>query len=83
MRERDVVAQERWRISVDRDVCQGTGMCSSVAGRYFELSGGYSRALADEVDPDQDIVDAAEGCPVEAILVTAADDGRTIAPEPY
>lgn len=77
------MTEERWRISVDKNVCQSTGMCVSLAPRYFELRDGYSEPLAEEVDPDEDVVEAAENCPVEAIKVTAAGDGRLIAPEPY
>ena len=77
------MANERWRIGVDQDVCQGTGMCVSMAPRHFELTGRHASPLAAEVDPDDDVVDAAENCPVEAILVTSARDGRVIAPEPY
>lgn len=77
------MSDERWRISVDRDVCQGTGMCTSMAAKHFQLVGGHSSPIEEEVDADDDVVDAAESCPVEAILVTAAGDGRVIAPEPY
>jgi ferredoxin len=78
-----IVSDERWRISVDQDVCQGTGMCTSVASRFFELRSGYSEPLDDEVEPDDDVVDAAEGCPVEAIRVVSLTDGRVVAPETY
>lgn len=74
---------ERWRISVDQNVCQGTGLCSSVASRYFELRSGYSHPIKPEVEPDDDVIDAAEGCPVEAILVVSTSDDRVVAPEPY
>ena len=74
---------ERWRISVDQNVCQGTGLCSSVASRYFELRSGRSHPINPEVDPDDDVTDAAEGCPVEAILVKSTKDDRVVAPEPY
>jgi ferredoxin len=77
------VSDERWRISVDENVCQATGMCTSVAGRYFELRGGHSVPTEGEVDPDEDVIDAAEGCPVEAIRVVSVADGRVVAPEPY
>jgi ferredoxin len=77
------VADERWRISVNRDLCQGTGMCASMAPKHFQLTGGLSAPVESEIDPEDDVVDAAESCPVEAILVAAADDGRVIAPEPY
>jgi ferredoxin len=58
-------------------------MCVTVAARHFELRGGFSEPLADEIEPDDDVIDAAENCPVEAIRVTAVEDGRLIAPEPY
>ena len=77
------MTEERWRVNVDQNLCQSTGMCVTVAARYFELRGGYSEPLADEVDPNDDVVEAAENCPVEAIKVTSAADGRVIAPEPY
>jgi ferredoxin len=77
------VSDERWRISVDQDVCQGTGLCASVAAKFFELRDGYSEPIEDEVEPDEDVVDAAEGCPVEAIRVVSLADGRVVAPEPY
>ncbi len=76
------MAEERWRIGVDRNVCQSTGMCVSLASRYFALRGSCSEPLAEEVDPDDDVIEAAENCPVEAILVTSTADGRVVAPEP-
>jgi ferredoxin len=74
---------ERWRITVDQNVCQGTGLCSSVAPKHFELRSGLSHPIDPEVEPHDDVIDAAEGCPVEAILVVSASDDRVIAPEPY
>ena len=82
MREGRAV-DERWRISVDENVCQATGLCSSVASKFFELRGGHSEPIEEVVAPDDDVIDAAEGCPVEAILVVSNDDGRVVAPEPY
>jgi ferredoxin len=79
----DTVVDERWRITVDQGACQGTGLCSSVASKFFELRGGRSEPIESEVDAHEDVIDAAEGCPVEAILVVSAGDGRVIAPEPY
>ena len=77
------MAEQRWRISVDRNVCQSTAMCVSVAERFFELRGGYSTPIEPEVDPDEDVVEAAESCPLEAIKVHSVTDGHQIAPEPY
>lgn len=77
------MSEERWRISVDRGACQGTGMCSSIASGHFRLHEGYSEPIEEEVEPDDEVVDAAENCPLEAIMVTSTADGRVVAPEPY
>lgn len=58
-------------------------MCSSIAAQHFRLREGYSEPIHEEAEASDDIIDAAESCPVEAILVTSTDDGRVIAPEPY
>lgn len=77
------VTDERWRISVDHQKCQGTAMCAALAPAYFEVRDGLSEPIGGEVEPDEDVRDAAEQCPLEAIMVTSAEDGRLVAPEPY
>jgi ferredoxin len=58
-------------------------MCVSVAERFFELRDGHAAPVEPEIDPDEDVVEAAENCPVEAIRVHAVADNRLIAPEEY
>ncbi|MEO6082137.1 MAG: ferredoxin [Umezawaea sp.] len=70
----------KWQVQVDREVCIGTGMCASSAVAYFRLENGKSKAVQDHVEPDELVVDAAESCPMEAILVRDGD-GVVIAPE--
>jgi ferredoxin len=70
----------RWRIEVDRDSCIGSGMCTGSAPAYFRLVDGKSVPVRDEVDADETVVDAAESCPMEAILVRDATTGDTVAP---
>ena len=69
-----------WTIEVDRSMCLGTGMCTSIAPDHFRLEGGTSTPVKAEVDPDDAVVDAAESCPMEAILVRSAD-GTVLAPQ--
>jgi ferredoxin len=70
----------KWQVEVDRGACIGTGMCAAGASAYFRLEDGRSTAVQDFVEPDELVVDAAESCPVEAILVRDGD-GAVIAPE--
>ncbi|GEB50238.1 MULTISPECIES: ferredoxin [Streptomyces] len=72
---------ERWRIEVDRDVCIGSGMCAATAPDGFRLdSARRSRPLAGERDPDEQVLTAAENCPVEAITITLAGTGEEVFP---
>ena len=70
-----------WSIAVDDQTCIGSGMCAGVAPDHFELLDGYSRARSGPVEPSDDLVEAAESCPVEAILVKDVDTGKVVAPE--
>ncbi|MEB3367953.1 ferredoxin [Saccharopolyspora mangrovi] len=70
-----------WSIEIDANTCIGSGMCAGVAPDHFDLVDGYSTALKDQVEPADEVVDAAESCPVEAILVKEVGTGKVIAPE--
>lgn len=70
-----------WSIEIDANTCIGSGMCAGVAPDHFELVDGYASAKEDRVEPADAVVDAAESCPVEAILVKDVETDRMIAPE--
>jgi ferredoxin len=71
---------ETWKVNVDRDACLGSGVCAGTAPRHFRLDGGRSRALREDIEPDDVVIDAADTCPAEAITVYD-DTGRRIAPD--
>ncbi|KAB7833782.1 ferredoxin [Streptomyces mobaraensis] len=71
----------RWRIEVDRNVCAGTGLCLGTASRHMRLDNGRARPVAEVVDPDPSVADAADTCPMEAITVRDAATGEVLAPE--
>ena len=75
------VVSGEWRVSVDPHRCIGSGICAGTAPEHFQLVDGHSTPLADLVAPAEQVTDAAESCPVEAILVRDAADDRLIAPE--
>ena len=70
-----------WRIAVDRDACLGSGVCAATALRHFRLDEGRSRAIHEDIEPDDVVLDAAETCPAEAITVYDAA-GHRLAPDP-
>jgi ferredoxin len=69
----------RYRITVDRSVCQGTGLCAGVASAFFALDGTQrSTPLREVVDADDAVLDAAECCPTEAITVVDAETNEPV-----
>jgi ferredoxin len=75
------VTDARWRISVDRDTCIGSAVCAGTLPDRFRLVDDKSQPVADEIDPDDDVIGVAESCPMEAITVTNAATGEVLAPE--
>ncbi|WP_327297936.1 MULTISPECIES: ferredoxin [unclassified Streptomyces] len=72
---------DRWRVEVDRSVCIGSGMCVNHAPDGFALdSARQSRPRSPETDANEKVLAAAEGCPVEAIMITLLESGETVFP---
>ncbi|MEV8586524.1 ferredoxin [Streptomyces sp. NPDC051180] len=72
---------DRWHVEVDRGVCIGSGMCVNHAPAGFRLdTARQSHPVETEADAGERLLAAAEGCPVEAILITLADGGEPVYP---
>ncbi|MFD7609596.1 ferredoxin [Streptomyces sp. NPDC059828] len=72
---------DRWHVEVDRGVCIGSGMCVSHAPGGFRLdSARQSHPAEPDTDANEGLLAAAEGCPVEAILITLSDTGEPVFP---
>lgn len=72
---------DRWHVEVDREVCIGSGMCVNHAPAGFTLdSARQSHPSAPETDANEPVLTAAEGCPVEAIAITLAENGEAVFP---
>jgi ferredoxin len=70
------VADQNWRVDVDRDACMGSGMCIVYAPRSFEHDD-ETKAVFQQ--PPGDALDAVrtaiEACPTRA-LTLIEDDGK-------
>ncbi|ORT56544.1 ferredoxin [Streptomyces sp. CB03238] len=75
------MSEKRWSVDADRAACAGSGMCVGTAPEHFRMEDGKALALAETVDPDDAVIDAAEVCPVEAITVRELATGKVLAPE--
>lgn len=73
---------KRYEVEVRPDVCTATQMCVSIDPDDFEFDGaaGVSRARRSPVEATDDVMEAAENCPVEAIVVRDAESGEQLFP---
>ena len=58
------------RIEVNRETCEGLGMCEAMAHEYFELDDDDTMTVLDETPPESDrpkVHAAVEACPVMAL----------------
>jgi ferredoxin len=69
----------RWLVSVDHNMCAGSGTCTGIAPKRFRMGAGSQSEPIDElIEPDDDVLDAAESCPAAAITVRDADTGEIL-----
>jgi len=76
----EVSAANRIALEVDRTLCFGFGDCVDTAPAVFALDD-EQKAIVLDVDaaPVDEIVEAAQNCPVDAIIVLG-EDGEQIYP---
>ena len=69
------------RITVDHDVCVGNDLCTNIATNVFALNEDIqSEVVNPEGDSEEKVLEAAENCPVSAIMVEDAETGETLFP---
>ena len=69
----------RWKISVDKNVCICSAMCVAIApGRFVLDKRQRSDPVEAEIDPDEQVRDAAASCPSEAISLVEAGTGQSV-----
>ncbi|MEU4032863.1 ferredoxin [Streptomyces collinus] len=72
---------DRWHVEVDRSVCIGSAQCLHHAPDGFRLdTGRQSHPVEPEADAGEQLLAAAESCPVEAITLTLAVSGEPVFP---
>ncbi len=68
------------RTRIDRDVCIGAAMCVATAPDVYELDDeGLARAVDPEPGDDDLLWEAAQACPVQAVILED-DDGKRVYP---
>ena len=68
-------------ITVNHDLCVGNSMCETIAPKVFILNDDRQSEVADAAaDTLENIMEAAENCPVSAITVVDDETGETLFP---
>ena len=76
----DISTRNRIAIEVDRALCYGFGDCVDSLPAVFALDGEDTAIVLDvDAAPVDDILEAAQNCPVDAIIVTG-EDGEQLYP---
>ncbi len=69
------------RVTVDHNVCVGQRSCENCAPNTFFINeAGQSEVKDPNGDPEEKVLEAAEQCPVSAILVEDAETGERLFP---
>jgi ferredoxin len=66
-------APARWRLEIDTERCQGSGVCVGLAPEYFSFGPDRKSRVRRPLVADEDIAAAAECCPAEAIILTGLE----------
>ncbi|GAA2022759.1 hypothetical protein GCM10009839_20290 [Catenulispora yoronensis] len=73
--------ETKWQVTVDKDLCIGSGGCVLRAPDGFELDAARQSCARHEVMASSDaVLDAAENCPVEAISIVEEGSGTVVFP---
>ena len=69
------------RVRVDHNLCVGNAMCETFAPNVFRLNEDrQSEAVNPAGDSEEKILEAAENCPMSAIIVEDAETGEQLFP---
>jgi ferredoxin len=76
------MASQRLRVAVDEKACVGSRLCQMAAPEVFVVKDGdgYATVLQAEPAATEEVWDAIEGCPREAIAAQDADTGEQLFP---
>jgi ferredoxin len=60
------------KVRIDEDLCTGCELCAASVPEVFEMGDDVATVISPDVPPELEdaVKEAAEDCPVEAIIVT-------------
>jgi ferredoxin len=72
----------KYKIEIDRDLCIGDGACVGEAPNALEMDDENIAVVKDAgAHTDEEILQAAQVCPVDAIILTDTETGEKVWPQ--
>jgi ferredoxin len=72
----------KYKIEIDRDLCVGDGACANEAPATFEMDGDSIAVVTNPSgNTPEEILAAAQACPVDAIILHDEQTGAKVWPE--
>ena len=62
-----------YRISIDRSLCSGYGVCESIAPDVFELGDDGLAVVRTGISEDEAVQEACDSCPAGAITIARVE----------
>lgn len=71
------MADKKFKIKIDRNLCIGAASCVALAMKTFELDGENKAVIIDEDGDEAETIKlAAESCPTKAIILENIETGE-------
>ena len=72
----------KYKIEIDRDLCVGDGACCNEAPQTYEMDDENIAIVTNpEGNTPEEIMNGAQSCPVDAVILHDADTGEKLWPE--
>lgn len=72
---------DHWDVTIDRQICVGSGLCAATAPAEFDLDErGQGHPRGRTLVASESVRDAAESCPAEAIAISQTGTGEAVFP---
>ena len=72
----------KYKIEIDRDLCIGDGACCGEAPNTIEMDDENIAVVTDaDAHTPEEVLQAAQVCPVDAIILTDVETGEQVWPE--
>lgn len=71
------MADKKFKIKIDRNLCIGAASCVALAMKTFELDSENKAIVIDEAGDEAEVIKlAAESCPTKAIILENVETGE-------